>query len=54
MARFLVEFPHFFIKHYTPVTPVPPGQLQPTIMRFTHHIQAIKFSLVHRVAAHLQ
>jgi len=31
--------------------PVPPGQHPPRILRFTHHIQAIKFSLVYRVAA---
>ena len=30
---------------------VPPGQQPPRILRFTHHIQAIKFSLVYRVAA---
>jgi len=31
--------------------PVPPGQHPLRILRFTHHMQAIKFSLVYRVAA---
>jgi len=30
---------------------VPHGQLPPGIIRFTHHLQAITFSLVYRVAA---
>jgi len=30
---------------------VPPGQQPPRILRFTNHIQSIKFSLVYRVAA---
>jgi len=28
--------------------PVPPGQHPPKILRFTHHMQAVKFSLVYR------
>jgi len=31
--------------------PVPPGQQPPGTLRFVHHIQAIKFSVVYRVAA---
>jgi len=30
---------------------VPTGKLPPTIMRFTHYIQAIKFTSVYRAAA---
>jgi len=37
---------HFLTPH-----PVPRGQQPPRILRFTHHIQAIKFNLVYRVAA---
>jgi len=33
--------------------PVPPRQQPRVILRFTHHIQTIKFSLVYRVAIHM-
>jgi len=32
---------------------MPPGQLASRVMRFTHHIQAIKFSLVYGVVARI-
>jgi len=39
IASFYVYF-HTFLA----LTPVPTKQLPPKIVRFTHHIQAIKFS----------
>ena len=39
---------HFLAPH-----PVPLGQHPPRILRFAHHIQAIKFSLENRVAARI-
>ena len=49
---FLGTFPHFFLAIH-PSTPMPPGQLASRVMRFTHHIQAIKFSLVYGVVARI-
>jgi len=46
MASFLYAFSRFF---YTTA----PGQHPPRIMRFIHHIQAINFSLIYRVAARI-
>ena len=45
---FSCAFAHLFFSHYNHV---PPGQLSPRMMHFTHHTQAVKFSVVHRVSA---
>jgi len=50
----LLKITNFYVRFHTSflVThPVPPGQQPPRILRFTQHIQAIKVSLVYRVAA---
>jgi len=46
----LVFYVHFNTS-FLALHPMPPGQQPPSILRFTHHIQAIKSSLVYRVAA---